>query len=610
MQEESRPAGSLAAMQKLILIVLLSPCAFAQERLIFLAEDSAGKNIVELGSGALTQGPLWNLYPDISSDGKTLCFVRGKEKFKLVVRQGEQESMVSLDSDKVFHPRMSGDGRFLAFSAQRGGRHQIGIVKLADLPSPPVRWIESAGDAYFPDLSSDGSWLVYQENRAKAKVIVRRALSGDQVQDLTHGEGVSTCPSFSFDDRHIVYSSLVEGNWDVYQRDLAQGQAVRKTTHPAKDLAPAFGRDGQVVFASDRDGPFALFQGSDPSPTRLTQVATSSYAPRLSGRNDLLQAQLPPIPGPPRSSFGVVATAEGVYVCGGHSGSEHTYPPESFCDRLDFYNVAEGRWQSLPPRPRPAHGFSLFEHQGYIYALGGFCYSAEHKPAWRSLSEIDRYDPKTRTWTTVGQLPRRRSSYAAAQLDGKFYLFGGWDSTPTSPGNKEGLFHPEIDVFDANTQRSITLPTRLPDPLRRAFSAVVRGNEVLLVGGLGQGASHFELLDKVTSFDTKTQEWRELQPLPFPTFAPAAGLLGSQLFVFGGMLKTGPRDYQYVNHIFELSADKWIHSGRYLSENKGFAQVVTLPDGSLGILGGHHYASDNTDSPVDTFETLTTIRRP
>ncbi|MBX3172375.1 MAG: PD40 domain-containing protein [Candidatus Eremiobacteraeota bacterium] len=594
-------------LRQIAIAVLFTSCALAQEKLVYLQEDQTGKNIAQLPGGVLTQGPAWHLYPDISSDGGTLCFVRGREQFQLVLRQQGRETTVELELPRLLHPRISGDGRKLAFSATHSGRAQIGVISLQDLPRPQVQWIERPGDAYFPDLSSDGSWLVFQENRPGAKVIVRYSLNDGKSEDLTSPEATSTCPSFSFDDRQVVYSSRVDGNWDIYQRDLTSSQVTRKTTHPAKDLAPTLRRSGELVFASDRSGEFAIYQGPDPDPTRLTLQPGSAYAPRISGPSNLSQGTLPALPGPPRSSFGVVSTAEGVYVCGGHMGHEHSYPPESFSSRFDFYAYATRSWQSLPPRPRAAHGFSLLEHEGKIYALGGFSYAAQLKPAWCSLAEIDCYDPQTGRWTCLGQLPRARSSYAAAELDGKFYLFGGWDSTPRSAGDKGGRFHREVDVYDPVSQKCATLAAQLPDPLRRAFTAVVHGREILLIGGLGQGASHFELLDQVTAFQPDHQKWREYPPLPFATFAPAAGILDNHLWVFGGMFKLGSNGYEYVNHIFELPLAErlaWLHSGRYLRESKGFAQVVPLVGKKLGILGGHHYLPTGQDTPVDTFETF------
>ena len=148
--------------------------------------------------------------------------------------------------------------------------------------------------------------------------------------------------------------------------------------------------------------------------------------------------------------------------------------------------------------------------------------------------------------------------------------------------------------------------------MRRAFNGFVKNGEIYLVGGLGQGASHFELLDTVTVFNPASLTFRELPRLPFPTFAPATGVIGDEMFVFGGMFKTGPEAYIYVNHIYRMNLSEgiWRNTGRYLKEGKGFSQVVNLSGstksgtgGVLGILGGHTYEGE-TDHPVLTFEAM------
>ena len=125
---------------------------------------------------------------------------------------------------------------------------------------------------------------------------------------------------------------------------------------------------------------------------------------------------------------------------------------------------------------------------------------------------------------------------------------------------------------------------------------------IYLAGGISEGASHFSLLDNFTRFDPVTKTFKEMTPLPFATFAPAAGTLNNKAFIFGGMFKLGGWNYEYVSHIYEYDFDtqKWKHTGRYLKEEKGFSQVVKY-NNSLGVLGGHSY-QNNSDMPVESFE--------
>jgi hypothetical protein len=279
---------------------------------------------------------------------------------------------------------------------------------------------------------------------------------------------------------------------------------------------------------------------------------------------------------------------------------------------VEYYDTKDGKWHAAASRTVKAHGYTVAAYGKYLYAFGGFAYSDAHSPKWKSLDVIERYDTEADTWTVVGSLPRPRSSNIIGIVNDKAYLIGGWDSTPKSPGDMDGIFHREIDMFDLRTEQASETGFTIPDPLRRAFSSVTRGDEIILVGGIGEGASHFELLDYVTSFNPKTNTWKELPRLPFATFAPAAGLMGDKLFMFGGMLNITKDDlrfggedgdYRYINHVFEhkLGTDHWQHSGRYLKDSKGFSMVVELEDKSLGVLGGHSY-DNGQDAPVPTFE--------
>ncbi|MEZ4269969.1 MAG: hypothetical protein R3C68_00550 [Myxococcota bacterium] len=97
--------------------------------------------------------------------------------------------------------------------------------------------------------------------------------------------------------------------------------------------------------------------------------------------------------------------------------------------------------------------------------------------------------------------------------------------------------------------------------------------------------------------------------MPFATFAPAGGVKDGQLYVFGGMQDKTPDEpdnfkkrFEYINHVYRFDGERWQHTGRFLAENKGFSQVVTMPDGSLGILGGHQYGENNSNVPLTSFE--------
>ncbi|WP_404379242.1 hypothetical protein [Caenispirillum salinarum] len=180
----------------------------------------------------------------------------------------------------------------------------------------------------------------------------------------------------------------------------------------------------------------------------------------------------------------------------------------------------------------------------------------------------------------------------AAAVGDTVYLIGGWDSTPRSPGDKEGDFHAEIDVLDLEAERASVSDYRLPDPLRRAFTGVVHDGRIILLGGITEGRSHFDWVDRASAFDPGSGAWSDLAPLPFPTIAPGAGVYDGKVLLFGGMTPNGL--YRNTIYALDLSSPKaWGNTGRYLAEEKGFPIVSSHPDGGLLIMGGHSYGYED-----------------
>ncbi len=602
-------------------LLALSSATFAD--MVFMREWDAQKHIMltkdDGSTSQVTSGDLMHLYPDISPDGKTIVYVEGK-----MLENGGQDLYIvtkNLETNKteiwqtenlkgmILHPKFSKNGQFIFFSAP-SPRNKIFYFepsRFRNKSSGDITTLsfkpESLSDdeAYFPRPNSDGNLVVYQKNSNG----FREVILFDRLEDkkIVIDQGMS--PSFSFDEQKIAFTSKKAGSWDIYEYDRMTKKIIRKTFDDSTDeMAPTYNAQGELVFASSKTGNFQLYKLNGSEWVRLTEiVGADDYAPQFSGDTKFTQGMKAPFMEPMRSSFGTIQHEGLLYMCGGHQGPEHTYPKESFTNNFNVYDKRTNSWRELAPRPALAHGYTLAAKGNYIYAFGGFTFSENHKPQWKSISQIDRYDIRTNKWETIGSLNKPRSSNVAITINDKVYLVGGWDSTPKFANDFDGTFHSSVEIFDLNSEKISHSPYQMPAPLRRAFTGIEYKGQILLVGGLGVGASHFELISNVTLMNPETGIATELPKLPFATFAPAAETIANELFVFGGMFKTDEMAYEYVSHIYSYNFDKgeWNHTGRYLKESKGFAQVFKLDNRTIGILGGHRYFM-NEDRPVNTFE--------
>ena len=607
-------------MKLLLLLSLFSTSLLADFVHLALTKDSNQIILNQNGNTSVLNSlkDKFALYPDITPDGNELVYVTGPGPQDLHIKyknlKSEREASFHFShKTMIVHPQFSHNGKLLFFSAEdQEGVSRIYLFNLKEEMKKQGKNLESYSldnaenlskeeVAFFPRPSSDGNFIVYQRNQGDKKeiILLDRVFKTKEVI----AEGMS--PALSFDETQIAYAKEIEGQYEIFIFDRVLKTHKQMTFDKNHQMAPAFRPDNTLVFSSQEEGLFKIYALKDQQWELLAGSEDKShYAPQFMGETHFKQGTLAPFIEVPRSSFGTVSYQDKIYMAGGHSGAEHTYPPESFQDTFVVYDIKNNKWEKLAPRPVKAHGYQILAYDGYIYAFGGFAYSPDHKPKWKSLSQIDRYSIKDNKWETVAHLKEPRSSNVVILIEDKAYIIGGWNSTPKFENDYDGKFHTAIEIFDFKNLQSSYAPYELKDK-RRAFTGLNYQNKILLVGGLGEGATHFELQSRVTMIDPLTGKHTELAQLPFATFAPAAEIIDDELFVFGGMYQTGPMQYEYVSHIYgmSLATKEWRHTGRFLQDTKGFSQVFKIDDNTLGILGGHRYY-EGYDSPVSTFETF------
>lgn len=627
------------------------------ERVVMVRDLVNGKEIMA------SDANLGSYHPEMSPLGNEVAFSTGiiepgqKVEIQLVIKKLDTNVIEQWTdrANQYIHAEYSGNGKYLVFSGPnpKTGKQNIGTIDLemerAKGPvnqtkqgqftlkkyQPTITYIDSQYDCYAPAVSSNGKKIIFHRTldpstKTSPKEIMIYDTETKQRDMLTTPNGHAMFPSLSSDDRYMAYVSKSAGQWDVFMIDLWNGDESQITNDMNIEFTPIFAPDDSIYFTRFDQGSvgvpaeIGIFhltksqvfkKGSFPTPKSfLDRAGVSEYVPSFSGLMNVALDSLPSFPKPERSSFGAITYGDKIYIVGGHQGPEHTYPKESFLDRVDIFDTKTKTWSQGASMNTPKHGFQMVASNGYIYAFGGFAFSANHNPGWKSLDMIERYDIAKDKWEVLkARLPKPRSSNIAMEVAGTVYLIGGWDSTPQHSGDKEGRFHDTIDLFDLATETVSTSPVRMTSPKRRAFNATVKGNKIYMLGGISEGASHFDWIDNMTVLDTSTMTFSEEAKLPYATFAPGAGFIGDKLYLIGGMVlrNASTYDLDYVDDLYQydLTNKEWTHVGKYLSENKGFPQVVPMPLGTgLGILGGHTYIQDaagrTIDHPVDSFDVL------
>ena len=212
-------------------------------------------------------------------------------------------------------------------------------------------------------------------------------------------------------------------------------------------------------------------------------------------------------------------------------------------------------------------------------------------------------------WKRVARAPSRRYEAANAVVNGKLYVFGGWNGQEIQAMTR-------VDVYNPTSDRWSRHVSALPLPATHA-NAEADGSTIWFVGGFVGDSAHKKTTNLAFKYETKTNSWHPAPPLPTATASGALVRLGRSLHYFGGFLD---RDTTTGNH-YVLSLDggtQW-ETRAPLPKVRGHHAGVAV-GGKLYAVGGQFlHDSPNVkdlnfvhvyDPKTDSWQELTSLPVP
>jgi N-acetylneuraminic acid mutarotase len=200
-----------------------------------------------------------------------------------------------------------------------------------------------------------------------------------------------------------------------------------------------------------------------------------------------------------------------------------------------IYDPATDTFSQGTPMPagreRGAGGVAV--HDGKIYYAGGL-----HDGA--AVPWFDEYDPATGSWTELPDMPVPREHAQAAVVGDRLFEIGGKNGVVSSGSTPIG----DNDAYDFTSGSWITGLKPLTT-LRWGFATAVLGSMVLIIGG----ENPVTAFSRVDAYDTATDTWRKLTPMPTARHGIQAVVYRGDVYVAaGGMAPTrgAPTNVQEV----------------------------------------------------------------
>jgi len=190
------------------------------------------------------------------------------------------------------------------------------------------------------------------------------------------------------------------------------------------------------------------------------------------------------------------------------------------------------------PTPREGLGAGIVGSK--LYAIKGYNFG--------DTSINQAYDPATNTWTILQNSPVAESEFGATALGTRVYAIGGRTNGGTT-----------VNIYDT---ASNTWSFGAPMPTaRRGAAAVAVGNTIYTIGGsAGSAPGGFPQYAANEAYDTLSNSWRILAPLPSPRSDAYAVAVSGKIYVIGGFsfsLSNSTSSFLSTIQAYDIAGNTW-----------------------------------------------------
>lgn len=206
------------------------------------------------------------------------------------------------------------------------------------------------------------------------------------------------------------------------------------------------------------------------------------------------------------------------------------------------YNFLSKRWSKSPFKlPKPLTQFGVTAHGREIWVFGGLDYNPDKKQAFDHSLKIYMWntaDAKAGFWEAPFQMPRKRRAYGYVQDQGKFYMVGGLTDN--------FQLVKELDVFDFKTKSFSTLPA--PTVGRISPQCAMLNGRLYLAGGSSKTGKRFGPNQSLEEYDPSTKKWRVLiDKLPVPARELRMMTVGPRLLLYSALSRKSQLKFVFID---------------------------------------------------------------
>lgn len=224
-------------------------------------------------------------------------------------------------------------------------------------------------------------------------------------------------------------------------------------------------------------------------------------------------------------------------------------------------------WTNMTPADMTPTITKRFSHaacvlQNSMYIFGGCTTNAT------AFNDLWRFDLSKRQWIrplAMGTYPVPKAYTSLVSYKDNLILFGGWTYPSPSQYYQSVTMFNEIHFYNVTTNRWVLVNATNSPPPMAGHSACVRGSEMVVFGGLVKSAAQqyqIQCSNDIWVLDLENLVWRQqptTKPKPSPRYAQSLVLLDPERFMLLGGAQTLHNRFVYSDcWVLIMKGPTWI----------------------------------------------------
>jgi N-acetylneuraminic acid mutarotase len=235
----------------------------------------------------------------------------------------------------------------------------------------------------------------------------------------------------------------------------------------------------------------------------------------------------------------------------------------------------QGVWHTASPAPTMRTEVAAATLNEKIYVVGGF-----EQPGFGNFinlgitPSLQAYDPATDRWTSRAPMPVGLHHVGIGVAGGKLYVIGGYKQSGFS------VWQPVATVYAYNPATN-TWAEHAPMPTPRgALAVTAHDGKLYAIGGYDRKANSAA----VEVYDPERKTWAVRAPLPTPRDHLAAATLSGKVYAIGGRLNGDYQRNLSVTEVYDPVTDRWSRAADLPTARSGI--TASEVGGRIYVFGG------------------------